>query len=160
MTRACSWLLLATLAAGCGDDSAGTPASGIRLHPVLGCETIDLAPCDVFDAACQTRLLALAACMRGSAPGALPPVSRMTEPEFVQLLTAELLAEEPTPNLDRYEAALVRLGLVAPGAFTASSMAAATGAFVWGFYRFDSNDIVLIDRGLRNDDVEVNSVLL
>src|SRR5688572_23427436 len=96
----CSWLLLAALAAGCGDEGGGPPAPGVKLHPVPGCETIDPAPCDVFDAACQTRLLALAACMRGSAPGALPPVSRMTEAEFVQLLTAELLAEQPAPNLD------------------------------------------------------------
>jgi hypothetical protein len=152
-------LVAATLAAGCGGGEGG-PAPGVTLHPVPGCEAIDPAPCDVFDTGCQTRLLALAACMRGSSPGALPPVSRMTEAEFTQYLTARLAAEEPDPDLDHFELGLGMLGLVAPGAFTPSSMAAAQAARVRGFYRHDSDDIVIIDHGTVADDIQTNGVML
>ena len=154
---------LGAVAGGCGDDGRSPgpgPGATIPLHPVPGCEAIDPAPCDVLMTNCQTRLLELAACMRGSSPGELPPVSRMTEAEFAQYLTAELLAEEPPPNLNNLENGLAMLGLVAPGGFAPSSMAAARAAFVWGFYRSDVDDIVLIDRGLPGDDIDVNGVLL
>jgi hypothetical protein len=150
---------LAWLAGGCGDDR-GAAAPPVTLHPVPGCEAIDPAPCDVFVTTCQTRLLELAACMRGSSPGALPPVSRMTEAEYAQWLTARMAEQPPPPNLNHYEAGLVMLGLVARGAFAPSSMAATRAAFVWGVYRHDTDDIVLIDRGLPGDDVDVNSVML
>jgi hypothetical protein len=162
MTRslACSWVLAATLAAGCGDDAEGGLPPGVPLYPVPGCEAIDPAPCDVFDTGCQTRLLALAACMRGSSPGALPPISRMTEAEYTQYLTAQLAAEQPDPELNHFELGLGMLGLVAPGAFTPSSMAAAQAASVRGFYDHDSGDIVLIDHGTAADDIQVNGVML
>lgn len=161
MTRslARSWVLVASLAAGCGGGEGG-PAPGVTLHPVPGCEAIDPAPCDVFDTGCQTRLLELAACMRGSAPGALPPVSRMTEAEYTRYLTTELAAEETDPDLDHFELGIGMLELVAPGAFTPSSMAAAQAARVRGFYRHDSDDIVLIDHGTTADDIQVNGVML
>ena len=135
------------IAGGCGDDpSVSPPPGGGKLHPVPGCEAIDPSPCDVFSTSCQTRLMELAACLRGSPPQALPPVSRMTEAEYAQHLTDLILAEDPPPNLNHYEAALVTLGLVVPGAFTPSSMAAERAAWVWGVYRHDTDDIVLIDR--------------
>jgi hypothetical protein len=156
-----SWgalVVFGSIAAGCGDDASAP--TGVTLQPVPGCEAIDPSPCDVFVTGCQTRLMALAACMRGSSPQPLPPVSRMTEGEYAQLLTAEILAEEPPPNLNHYEAALVMLGLAVPGAFAPSSMAAARAAWVWGFYRSDLDDIVLIDRGLPADDIDVVGVFL
>ena len=130
----------------------------IELHPVPGCEAIDPAPCDVFSTECQIRLLALAACLRGSSPGPLPPVSRMTEAEFAQLLMAELRAEEPPLNLGDLEAGLAMLGLVAPGAFAPSSMAATQASQVAGFYRDDVNDIVLIDHGSPANGIDVNGI--
>jgi len=167
MFRAAAWsrlLLLAvfgSVGASCGEDGgAAGGGAAIPLHPVAGCEAIDPAPCDVLSTDCQTRLLALAACLRGSSPGDLPPVSRMTEAEFAQLLMAELLAEEPPPNLKQLEAGLAMLGLVAPGAFAPSTMATAQASRVAGFYRDDVNDIVLIDRGAPVDDINVNGTLL
>ena len=160
---ACSGCWCATLAAGCGRDDGGGPAPGVTLHPVPGCEAIDPAPCDVFDTSCQTRLLELAACMRGSSPGALPPISRMTEAEYTQYLMAELAAEEPDPDLDHFELGLEMLGLVAPGAFTPSSMAAAQAAAACGLLPPDDlDDIVLIDHGPRRaaDDIQVNGTML
>lgn len=39
---------------------------------VPGCKTLDHSACDVRTTLCQTRLLELAACLRGDEPGALP----------------------------------------------------------------------------------------
>jgi hypothetical protein len=150
-----------SVAGGCGDDE-GSPGSGtgtlIRLHPVPGCEAIDPAPCDVFSTECQTRLLALAACLRGSSPGPLPPVSFMTEREFAELLMAEFRAAEPPLNLGDLDAGLAMLGLVAPGAFAPSSMAATQASQVAGFYRDDVNDIVLVDHGSPANGIDVNGI--
>ena len=157
------WLALAVfapIAAGCGDDP-GSPATGIiHLQPVAGCEAFDPSPCDVFATSCQTKLMDIAACLRGSSAGPLPPVSRMTEAEFAQLLTAEMTAQPPPPDLSHYEAALTLLKLVVPGAFQPASMAATQASQVLGFYREDLDDIVLIDRGQPADDASANSVLL
>ena len=162
-----AWLTCAVVgvfgatAAGCGDDpSVSPPPGGGKLHPVPGCEAIDPSPCDVFYTSCQTRLMELAACLRGSPSQALPPVSRMTEAEYAQRLTDLIVAEDPPPNLNHYEAALVTLGLVVPGAFAPSSMAAAQAAWVWGVYRHDTDDIVLVDHGRPGDDVQVNGVFV
>lgn len=152
-------VVLAAMAAGCGDNPSA-PSTGGKLHPVPGCEAMNPSPCDVFDTSCQARLLELAACLRGSPPLALPPVSRMTEAEYAQHLTDLILADEPPPDLNHYEAALVMLGLAVPGAFTPSTMAAARAAWVWGVYRDDTDDIVLIDHGRPGDDIQVNGVLL
>lgn len=165
MTRASFRCLLVALASigstlvGCGDDPA--PSRGVvHLQPVPGCESIDPTPCDVFATDCETRLMDLAACMRGSASQPLPMVTRMTEAEYTQLLTAEIAAEQPPANLDHYEAALVMLKMVVAGAFQPSSMAAAQASWVWGVYRSDHDDILLIDRNLPATDINVNSVML
>ena len=165
MTRASTrWALLAlvsisSIGAGCGDDPA--PSRGaVHLQPVPGCESIDPTPCDVFATDCETKLMNLAACMRGSAPQPLPTITRMTEAEYAQWLTAQIAAEPPPPNLSHYEYALVMMRLVVAGAFQPSSMAAAQASQVWGVYRHDEDDILLIERDRPGDDIDVNSVLL
>ena len=156
-----SWLLVAlgSIAAGCGDDPA--PSRGVvHLQPVPGCESIDPSPCDVFTIDCETKLMSLAACMRGSAPQPLPTISRMTEAEYAQWLTAQIAADPPPSNISHYEAALVMLKLVVAGAFQPSAMAATQASQVWGVYRSDQDDILLIERDRPGDDIDVNSVLL
>jgi hypothetical protein len=148
----------AWLAAGC-DDGGGVLRPPVPLHPVIGCEAIDPAPCNVLETSCQTRLLALAACMRGSPPGDLPPVHRMTEAEYAQFVTEQLNADPPPPSLVNFEAALAMLKLVAPGAFAPSSIVTMRTA-VRGVYRSDADEIVIIDRGQPADDLDTNSVLL
>jgi len=153
-----SVVVVAAIAAGCGDDPSAPPAG--HLQPVVGCEAIDPSPCDVFDSACQTKLMDLASCMRESSAQPLPPVSRMTESEYVQLLTDEIQADVPPPGLDQYEHALTLLHLVVAGAFKPASMAAMRASRVAGFYRSDMDDIVLIDRGMPAADADTNTVLL
>ena len=137
----------------------GGPAPGVTLHPVPGCESIDPAPCDVFDTTCQTRLLALAACMRGSAQGALPPISFMTEAEYAQYLTAQLAAEEPDPDLDHFRAGPRRCwgwSRRVPSRLRRWRRRRRQG--VRGFYKPDTGDIVLIDHGTATatDDIQIN----
>jgi hypothetical protein len=155
-------LLLAfgSIAAGCGDDAHPAHAGAVQIHPVPGCESIDPTPCDVFDTACETRLMDLAACLRGSAAQPLPPVSRMTEAEYAQWLTDQIAAEKPPPNVNNVEAAFVMLGLVVQGAFQPSSMAMVDASQVWGVYRSDTDDVLLIDHGVPGDAAQVNAVLL
>ena len=71
--------------AGCGGDTMSMP----------GCEAIDHTPCNVLVSACQARLWALAACLRGDQAGELPPVSVVSETDFAVSLMADVAATTP-----------------------------------------------------------------
>jgi hypothetical protein len=158
--RTWGWLTVVAACAAAGCDDGGGARSPVRLYPVVGCETIDPAPCDLLNTSCQTRLLALAACMRGSAAGELPPVRRMTEAEYTQFLIERLGTTPPPPSLAHFETALSILGLVVPGAFAPATMVPMLVSWVRGLYLSDSNEIVIIDRGQPADDLDSNGVLL
>jgi hypothetical protein len=141
------WLaLVAFTLMGCGEDSDSPPASAPKLHPVIGCETIDPAACDVRSAACQKKLLALAACMRGSDPGELPPVTHMTADEYAASLEADAGTAEAPADLPHLDATLALLGLAEPGALDPEASVMREASSVLAFYRDDSHDIVLIDQ--------------
>src|SRR4051812_10152168 len=144
---------------GCGEDADGTPASTSKLYPVIGCETIDPAACDVNATACQEKLLKLAACMRGSEPGELPPVTHMTADQYAAALEAEAATEEPAPEAPNVAATLALLGLAEPGALETGAAVMRRATSLAAFYRDDKNDIVLIDQpGVQPADS--NSALL
>lgn len=150
----------ALLLAACGASTESDPDTAIPLQPVPGCESIDPTPCDTQKSECQRRLLTLAACMRGDAPGELPPVTVMTQPEYTLYLQNKLAEQEPAPVPNHYEVALTQLQLSVPGGLSGDAWIAQQVEFIWGFYRLDSKDIVLIDHGASFDARQASSVLL
>jgi hypothetical protein len=154
----CSLLLgaLSLALAGCGAEDS---RDGSRSYPpVPGCEHIDHAPCDTMETSCQTLRLELAACLRGSEPGELPPVTRWTEQQYTDYLRAAL-AENPRPAPDHSERALSILGLVKPGGFAPDPMVMDRVAWIWGFYSSETRDITLIDHGQPAADARWNALL-
>jgi len=131
---------------GCGDNADGTPPSATKLYPVIGCEAIDPAACDVNATACQDKLLKLAACMRGSEPGELLPVTHMTPDQRAAELEASAALEQPGPEAPHVAATLMRLGLAEPAALEPEAGIMREVTNVGALYRNDSKDIVLIDR--------------
>lgn len=157
--RAASPIVFLGLASalGCGDN---LPLGDPRLHPVPGCEAFDPAPCDVRTTACQTRLLSLAACLRGDEAGALPPITVMTESEFATYMNALVATWKPAPQVGAWERAFNMVGLVQPGAFSPTTYVAETVKFVWGLYRGETKDILIIDHGDEFDDRSASTVLV
>ena len=83
MEARCLSLLLAGCAVSfgiaCSDDArqgaALPPPYAPPPVPLAGCEEFDYAGCDVREQACVENLSRIAACLRGSAPAALPSLS-------------------------------------------------------------------------------------
>jgi hypothetical protein len=156
------WALMAFAACaliGCGKDDESSPAGVKKLYPVVGCESIDPTPCDVDATACQKKLLNLAACMRGSEPGELPPVTHMTVDAYAASLRAEAAQAEPDAEMSHVEAMLVLLGLAEPAALGTDADVMRAAASTLAFYRDESDDIVLIDHP-DADPIESNGTLL
>src|SRR5690606_15524295 len=104
-----------------GDADADAPLGPVRYHPVPGCEALDHTPCDIREATCQQRMLEIAACVRGSEAGRLPPVALMSKTAYAAYLEEQLAAEEPRPDPDHLERGLALLQLAAPGALSPSA---------------------------------------
>jgi hypothetical protein len=151
-------LIALALLAGCGDGGSGGGSRPLR--PVPGCERIDHRPCDVRDAACQTRLFALAGCLRGEDPGSLPPIAVMSEADFAALLTSQAAMRTPSPHRATWDWALSALELIQPGDLGTDAMIAQSVKFLWGIYRFDSKDIVIVDHGAAFDSESASPVLV
>jgi hypothetical protein len=155
----------AALLVGCGeahgDDERAARALGEPpIHPVPGCETIDHRSCDIEVAACRERLIELAACLRGSDAIPVPPVTTMTTAEYAAIVNARL-AENPPPDPNHYEQALVMLGLAEPGELS-STMIDADDVTLLGVYRFEEKDILIIDHDNQdgNEEERSNSTLV
>jgi hypothetical protein len=154
-----SLAVVALALGGCGDDGGG--AGQAQLHPVPGCEAIDHTPCDVRDPSCQMRLFALAGCLRGEAPGALPPITVVSEANFAAMLTTEAAMSPPQPHRATWDWALSSLKLIQPGALGMDAMIAQSAKFVWGLYRSDTDkDILIIDHGAAFDVESASPVLV
>ena len=136
-------LALALAAAGCGGDSSAGPAT----RPVPGCEKLDATPCDVRAASCQTRLFALATCLRSDVQGPLPPVTVVTEADYAALEAAASAASPPQPHVATWDWALSALRLIQPGALTPAAQTAEMVKKVLGQYRNNTKDILVIDHG-------------
>jgi hypothetical protein len=106
--------------------------------------------------------MTLAACVRGSdtaEPPEPPPVSKMTEAEYVEYLN-EGFAEDPPPEPNHYEAALVLLGLAQPGALSQETVVVEQVRFVGGFYRSTTKDIVLVEHEEKPDAARGSALLV
>ena len=156
LTRSSIAVLSLSLLCACGESAdldlaPGTPGP----WPIEGC-AFDYRPCDVRDDACQREKLELTACVRGNEAGPLPPVSVMTAAEF----DAFVASESPRPDPDYWEDVLVMLELAEPGALGAKRLRRRVAGEVGAFYRWDEDDVVLIDRGGPFDDVGMNAILV
>ncbi len=149
--------------AGCGssdDEQALELASGdAPAVAISGCEEQSYALCDIRDPQCQEQHLALAACVRGSDRGQLPPIATISPDEYATRLNDEIAADPP-PDPNHWENGLVLLGLAQPGAFAPDQAVAEEVANVAGFYRHEQKDVTIVDRGEPMDDLESNMTLL
>lgn len=161
------WVPVAFLSAcfvsGCGGEDRDPPpwrGSSSSNPPIASCEEISHASCDVRDDQCQERLLALAACIREDDEPPMPPVTVMSETEFGDYLYALYQEQAPQPAVNHFERALVRLGMVEPGAFGVDVVVADLVENLGGIYRQDSDDIVIVDHGAQVDRDMMSSILV
>jgi hypothetical protein len=155
MKRRLVGLLAAALLSACGasdDESLGAPPR----YGIPGCERFATAPCGVLERDCQLRLLQIAACLRETEPGELPPVSVMTEAAYAVYLAQD--QSDPLPP--EVEKAFVMLGVVSPGALAPSSMTTELVTKIAGFYREDKQDVVIIDHGPGSDEESASATLV
>ena len=149
---------VSAVAGECGDEGARAMP---MWQPVPGCEAIDHTPCDVRVTSCQTRLFALAGCLRGEAPGDLPPVTVISEADYAAELTAEAAMETPSAYLATWDWAWSTLKLAQPGGLSTQTMISEWVKFVWGVYRSGgSKDILIIDHGAAFDAQSASPVLV
>jgi hypothetical protein len=161
VTRALALATLMVGVTGCGseDDEADSGLGAPPTYPVPGCEAIDHRRCDIREERCQERLMELAACLRGNDPLPLPPVTLMTEEEFLAFLNQDI-AENPPPDPNHLETALDLLDLVTPGALAPGAIVQMDVEKIWGIYRNEEKDVLVVDHGVPADEPEPNAVLL
>jgi len=160
MRRALAVLVPAlTLACGGEVDPTAQGLGAPPVHPVPGCEAHDHRPCDVRTLSCQERLMGVAACLRGASEFELPPVTVMTEVEFAEYLNGVVRMLDPPPDPNPFEAALVLLRLAVPGDFDPQSLVENDVEFIYGLYRWEPNDIIIVDHG-EDSPKEVSSAVL
>ena len=161
LTLAGAVALLACLSGCSSDEEGGEKAFGAPpRYPVPGCESIDHSPCDVRASDCQRRLLDLSACLRTDEPGELPSVTLMTEEEYVADVNARISSRDPRPDPDHFERALVLLGFVEAGAFAPNPVTREDIEKIGGIYRWDGDDIVIIDHGSESDAESFSAILV
>lgn len=127
--------------------------------PVVGCEQLDLTPCNTLNHDCQMSRLELAACLRQTTAGKLPTVTYMTEQQYADYVNATYFRTEP-PVPNHFEIAMTWLGLAQPGSFDFVPMQGADVADWFGTYRWRQKELLLIDHGRPADDVASNVELV
>lgn len=152
-----SLLALALTACGSDDDpKLGPPPR----HRVPGCEQFDVAPCNIETSACQTRLMGLAACLRGSEDAELPPIAIISEAEFASYLEEQYQSDGPTEHLAEWQQAFSMLNLVAPGGLEAETQVAESVQNIWGYYSYEDKTVSIIDHGSDSSPETASAVLL
>jgi len=140
--------------------------------PLDECPDLDYSACDTLKPTCQTQLQKLAACIYGVTAPSKVPVRLLTERELLDELETERDAPEApeapdaphpadaaaVPHLER---ALVDLKLLRAGELTNSGdFLAQTVKRRSSVYRGEKQGIVLIDRGVPQDSVEMDALLV
>jgi len=151
---------------GCASKSLHDGADGDEAsHPpqlLPECAGLDTTPCDTREAACQHRLLDLAACMYGVDKKPDVPIVVVSEDELISELQGSTMDSPTTdPRTVHFEQALAELGLVPDGAFTQGG-----GSIedlvnrIDGIYQDAEVGIRLVDRGMPRSDAESDALLL
>jgi hypothetical protein len=143
-------LCLTALSSACGSDASQAPHS----YPIPGCEMHDIAPCDARSRECQMSRFELAACLRGAVGGEPPPLTLMTEEEYLAKVNGPYEGRDLVTN--HYEVAMTWLGLAQPGSFNFVPVTKESIADWVGTYRWRQRDLLIIDHGKPADDVASN----
>jgi hypothetical protein len=150
-----SWL--ATLS-GCSGDDEPLTAQPVALPE---CPDHDYSRCDIREAACQERLLSLAACVFGSSEMPSVPIRVLTEAELRAELESEL--GEPTPEEAAKDAVieevLQALDLVTEGALSTQASIDNVIESFDGLYRDADEGIIVLDRGEARNDLDSDALL-
>ena len=145
-------LCLAALSNAC---SSGSQAP--HSYPIPGCEMHDIAPCDAKTVACQQSRFEFAACLRGAVGGAPPPLTLITEDDYVADFNGTAEGREPS---NHFETAMTWLGLAQPGSFKFVPVTKESVARLFGTYRWRQRDLLIIDHGKPADDAASNVALM
>jgi hypothetical protein len=146
-------LFLAALTNACSSDARATHS-----YPIPGCEMHDIAPCDAKTRTCQQSRFELAACLRGAVGGAPPPLTLMTEEDYMAFANGTSEGRETPTN--HYEIAMTWLGLAEPGSFDFVPVTKDSVANWFGTYRWQQRDLLIVDHGKPADDVASNVALV
>ena len=146
-------LCFAALLYACSSDPRASPS-----RPFPGCEMHDLAPCDTKTVACQESRFQFAACLRGAVGGTPPPLTLMTEEDYVTYTNAS--SEGRDLHTNHYEIAMTWLGLAQPGSFNFVPLTKESIANWFGTYRWRQRDLLVIDHGTPAFDVGSNVALV
>jgi hypothetical protein len=160
------WVAALVLCACSSEDRP--PSYSPPLYPIPGCEALDPASCDVSVPECRSRLLEIAACLRGDEPGEMPPVVEMSEAEYREFLRdyyAERAAEDHEEGQEEpahFERALELVKLAVAGSLGVEQVIERAVENVYGLYRSETKDIFLIHHGSGSDAFErtVSSTVL
>src|SRR6478609_1496302 len=139
----------------CACSSAASEAP--RSHPIPGCEMHDVSPCDARTHDCEKARFELAACLRGAVGGEPPPITLMTEEDYVASMNSSNAGGDLPTN--HYELAMTWLGLAQPGSFNFVPVTKESIADWYGTYRWRQKDLLVIDHGKPADD-EASDVAL
>src|SRR6185369_8933783 len=107
---------------------------------------------------CEKSRFELAACLRGAAGGAPPPLTVMTEQDYVAYINGASEGQDPPTN--HYEIAMVWLGLTQPGSFNFVPLTTESVADWFGTYRWRKRDLLVIDHGKPANDAASNVALV
>jgi len=118
----------------------------------------DIAPCDAKTQACQQSRFEFAACLRGAVGGAPPPLTLMTEEDYVARINGTYQGHDPPTN--HYEIAMTWLGLAQAGSFNFVPFTKEGVANWFGTYRWQQRDLLVIDHGKPADDFASNVALV
>ncbi|HYQ46747.1 MAG TPA: hypothetical protein VER11_32480 [Polyangiaceae bacterium] len=147
--------VLCAVALSCACSSAASEAP--RSHPIPGCEMHDVSPCDARTHDCEKARFELAACLRGAVGGEPPPITLMTEEDYVASMNSSNAGGDLPTN--HYELAMTWLGLAQPGSFNFVPVTKESIADWYGTYRWRQKDLLVIDHGKPADD-EASDVAL
>jgi hypothetical protein len=133
--------------------TAAASAGLCALLSLLGCEETcpTVAVCDLLERSCQRTTMAAVACLRGGDGSRLPPVSILSEREFIERVS--FVEGEDVDERAEAEAwyLLWNRGLslfeLAPVQYDVEDMIADAAAETAAAYFPEEGDIVLIDRG-------------
>jgi len=144
------WLAAAlcavTLNCACGSAASDAP----HPHAIPGCEMHDTSPCDARTFDCEQARFELAACLRGAVGGYPPPITLMTEDDYVASMNSANAGQDLPTN--HYEVAMTWLGLAQPGSFHFVPITKESVADWYGTYRWRQKDLLVIDHGKPADD--------
>lgn len=143
--------------AGCSEgDSSALFQPG---PPLPECATADYSRCDVRDAACQARLLELAACVRDSEPPSDLQIDVLTKAEYTKLLRDDAEDVEE-PAIQHFSRALSRFGLAPRNGVPYDDQLDEQANFAAGQYRWEEKRVIVVDHGGSASSPDANAILL